>query len=195
MQRTKSVWTLRETLVVAVIGVVFAALYIGWVQVWLLAQALFGTVTMDVVMGFWFTASIVAAAIIRKPGVAFAAEVFAAAVEIVMGAPGGLILLLSGVIQGAGAEAGLALFRWRRFDLTALMVSGAVAAVFSFVYTWIRFDYGALAPTLLVLMFVLRLASGALLGGLLGWLIAQAVQKTGALRGLAIDRAQRGASA
>ena len=68
-------WTLRETLIVTVLGAVFAVLYLGWVQVWLIAQAVFGPVTMDVVMGFWFIASMVAAAIIRKPGVAFAAEV------------------------------------------------------------------------------------------------------------------------
>lgn len=187
-------WTLRETLVVAVIGLVFAALYLGWVQVWLVAQAVFGPVTMDVVMGFWFCASMVAAAIIRKPGVAFAAEVLAAAAQILMGSPVGLLLILTGIVQGAGAEAVLTLFRWRRFDLFTLMLSGVGAAVFSFAYTWVRFDYGALEPGLLTVMFVLRCLSGALLGGLLGWFIARALQRTGALSGLAIDRAARGAS-
>ena len=28
-------WTLREILIVTVIGAVFAVLYLGWVQVWL----------------------------------------------------------------------------------------------------------------------------------------------------------------
>ena len=80
-------WTLRETLIVTVIGAVFAVLYLGWVQVWLIAQAAFGPLTMDVVMGFWFIASMVAAAIIRKPGAAFAAEVLAAAVQVLLGSP------------------------------------------------------------------------------------------------------------
>jgi energy-coupling factor transport system substrate-specific component len=44
------VWTLRETLTVAVLGAVCDVLYLGWVQVWLVLQALFGPVTMDVVM-------------------------------------------------------------------------------------------------------------------------------------------------
>ncbi|MEO1249786.1 MAG: ECF transporter S component, partial [Pseudomonadota bacterium] len=124
-------WTLRETITVVVIGAVFAALYLGWVQVWLLLQAVFGTLTMDVVMGFWFIASVVAAAIIRKPGVAFAAEFLAAALQILMGSPAGLILLLTGAVQGAGAELVFAVTRWKDYRLGVLMASGVGAAVFS----------------------------------------------------------------
>ena len=188
-------WTLRETLVIAVLGVVFAVLYLGWVQVWLIAQAIFGAVTMDVVMGFWFVASIVAAAIIRKPGVAFTSEVLAGGVEILLGSPAGLLLLLSGAVQGAGAEVVFAATRWRNYSLPVLMAAGVGAAVFSFAYTWIRFNYGALQPGLLIAMFVLRCLSGALLGGWLGHVIVEALYKTGALAGLAIDYDRRSALA
>jgi energy-coupling factor transport system substrate-specific component len=191
----QSVWTLRETLIVAVLGAVFGVLYLGWVQVWLVLQAIFGPVTMDVVMGFWFIVSIIAAAIIRKPGVALVSEVMAAAVQVLLGSPAGLLLLLTGLVQGAGAEAVFAATRWRRYSIGVLMAAGAGAAVFSFVYTWIRFDYGSLAPSLLVAMLVLRLVSGALLGGLLGHYIVKALYRTGVLSGLAIDRDARAARA
>jgi energy-coupling factor transport system substrate-specific component len=188
-------WTLRDTLVIAVLGGVFAVFYIGWVQIWLIAQAIFGTVTMDVVMGFWFIVSIVAAAIIRKPGVAFASEVLAAGVEILLGSPSGLLLLVSGAVQGAGAELVFGMTRWRNFSLPVLMAAGVGAAIFSFAYTWIRFDYGALQPSLLIAMFFLRCLSGALLGGLLGYVVVEALYKTGALAGLAIDHEKRSARA
>lgn len=188
-------WTLRETLVVAVLGAVFAVLYLGWVQLWLIAQAALGAISMDVFMGFWFIASVVAAAIIRKPGVAFAAEVMAAAVEILLGSPGGLLLILSGMIQGAGAEAVFAATRWRNYSLPVLMAAGVGAAIASFIYTWIRFDYGALAPGLLVAMFALRCLSGALLGGWLGHAIVAALYRTGVLHGLKIDTDRRAALA
>ncbi|QFU16191.1 ECF transporter S component [Microvirga thermotolerans] len=188
-------WTLKETLIVTVLGAVFAVLYLAWVQVWLIAQAVFGPLAMDVAMGFWFVASIVAAAVIRKPGAAFAAEVLAAGVEILLGSPGGLILLLSGAIQGAGAEAVFAATRWRNYSLPVLMAAGVGAAVFSFAYTWVRFNYGALQPGLLAAMFVLRCASGALLGGWLGHVIVEALYRTGALTGLAIDHDKRSVAA
>jgi energy-coupling factor transport system substrate-specific component len=189
-------WTLRETLIVTVLGAVFAVLYLGWVQVWLIAQAVFGPVTMDVVMGFWFIASIVAAAIIRKPGVAFAAEVLTAAVQILLGSPAGLLLLVTGAVQGAGAEVVFAATRWlHQRLLPLLMAAGVGAAILSFIYTWIRFDYGALQPGILIAMFILRCLSGALLGGWLGHVIVEALYRTGALAGLAIDHAKRSAIA
>ena len=191
----QSVWTLRETLIVAVLGAVFGVLYLGWVQVWLVLQAIFGPVTMDVVMGFWFIVSMIAAAIIRKPGVALISEVMAAAVQVLLGSPAGLLLLLTGLVQGAGAEAVFAATRWRRYSVTVLMAAGMGAAVFSFAYTWIRFDYGSLEPGLLIAMFVLRLASGALLGGLLAHVIVKALYRTGVLSGLGIDRDARAAGA
>ena len=188
-------WTLREILIVTVIGAVFAVLYLGWVQVWLIAQAMFGSVTMDVVMGFWFVASMVAAAIIRKPGVAFAAEVLAAAVQILLGSPAGLMLLVTGAVQGAGAELVFAATRWRNYSLPVMMAAGVGAAIFSFAYTWVRFNYGALQPGILIAMFTLRCLSGALLGGWMGHVIVQALYRTGALAGLAIDHDKRAAAA
>ena len=193
MTRT-NIWTLRETLIVAVLGAVFGVLYLGWVQVWLIAQAIFGPVTMDVVMGFWFIVSMIAAAIIRKPGVALISEVLAAGTQILLGSPAGLILLLTGLVQGAGAEAVFAATRWKRYSLPVLMAAGVGAAVFSFAYTWIRFDYGALEPGLLAVMFVLRCLSGALLGGLLAWVVVNALYKTGVLSGLRIDHDRRAAA-
>lgn len=187
-------WTLREILILAVLGAVFAILYLGWVQLWLVAQAAFGPISMDVVMGFWFVVSPLAAAIIRKPGAAFAAEVMAAAVELLLGSPGGLILVLSGAVQGAGAETVFALTRWRRYSPSVLMLSGVGAALFSFAYTWIRFDYGALAPGLLLAMLLIRCLSGAILGGFLAHLIAEALYRTGVLQGLRIDHDKRTAA-
>jgi energy-coupling factor transport system permease protein len=184
-------WSLREILIVAVLGAVFGVLYLGWVQVWLIAQAIFGAVTMDVVMGFWFIVSIIAAAIIRKPGVAIISEMLAALTEILLGSPAGLMLLLSGFIQGAGAEIVFAATGWRNYRLPVLMAAGIGAAIFSFVYTWILFNYSALAPGLLIAMFVLRCLSGALLGGLLGHMIVEALYRTGVLNGLTIDHDRR----
>jgi len=185
-------WTLRETVIVAALGIVFAVLYLGWVQLWLLLQAI-GPLSLDILFGFWCVVSVTAAYIIRKPMVAFTSEVIAAVAEVLTGNPAGLILVLTGVVQGAGAELPFALTRWRNYRLPTLLASGGSAAVFSFVYTWIRFSYGTLAPGLLVTMFILRVASGMLLAGWLGKIIGDALYRTGVLSGLAIDADKRGA--
>ncbi|MGO4835120.1 ECF transporter S component, partial [Rhizobiaceae sp. 2RAB30] len=128
-------WTLREILIVAVLGAVFGVLYLAWVQVWLIAQAIFGPVTMDVVMGFWFIVSIIAAAIIRKPGAALVSELLAAATQILLGSPAGLLLLLTGLVQGAGAEAVFAATRWPGDRLPVRIAAGVGASGFSGSYT------------------------------------------------------------
>ncbi len=115
----------------------------------------------------------------------------AAATEILLGSPAGLMLLLSGFIQGAGAEVVFAATGWRNYRLPVLMAAGIGAAIFSFAYTWILFNYSALAPGLLIAMFVLRCLSGALLGGLLGHVIVEALYRTGVLSGLTIDHDRR----
>ena len=139
------------------------------------------------------TSADVMAGIIRKPGVALGAEVLAAAVQILLGSPAGLLLLLTGLVQGAGAEAVFAATRYRRWDLPVLMLAGVGAAVASFAYTWVRFDYGSLAPGLLVVMFALRCLSGAVLAGALGQLIVKALYRSGVLSGLRIERDLRAA--
>jgi energy-coupling factor transport system substrate-specific component len=188
-------WSQREIVVVAAIGVVFGVVYLAWVQAWLVAQAIMGPLALDLFFGLWCVASVVAAYIVRKPFAAFFAEMVAAFAEVATGNPAGLILLLSGAVQGAGAELPFMATRWKNYGWPVLLASGASAAVFSFVYTWIRFQYGALDPKLLALMFVLRVASGMLLAGVLGRFIAKALHRTGSLDGLPIDQDRRLASA
>lgn len=187
----RSAWSMRETVTVAIIGVVFAFLYLAWVQVWLVSQAVFGPLTMDVLMGFWFSGSIFAAYIIRKPLVAFSTAMLTVVVQILAGNPSGAILLLTGLVQGAGSEVPFALTRWKRYSTPLLLASGGVTSLFSFVYTWFRFSYWELDTGLVLAMLVIRVISGIVLGGLLGKFLADAVSKTGVTSGLAIDHAKR----
>lgn len=188
-------WTMRETVTLAIIGVVFAFLYLAWVQLWLVLQSVTGPLAMDVLMGFWFSGSMFAAYIIRKPLVAFTTAMLTVFVQILAGNPSGAILLLTGLVQGAGSEVPFALTRWKRYSTPVLMASGATTAVFSFIYTWFRFSYWELATGLVITMLVIRIISGVVLGGLLGRFLAEAVYKTGVTSGLAIDYAKRNTEA
>lgn len=194
---TSQAWTLREMVVIAALGVVFGVVYMYLVPLWIALNGVpaIGALATDIMLGLWCIASVIAAYIIRKPFVAFTTEVVAAIVEVLAGVPGGLIIVLTGVIQGAGAEVPFAATRWRKYGYTVLMASGACAALFSFVYNWFRFGYGNLDAGLLVVMFVLRIASGVLLAGLLGGWLGDRLRSTGVLRGLAIDSDSAGARA
>ena len=180
-------WSTRDTVVVAISAVVFGVLYLTWVQLWLFAQGLIGPLAMDIVFGFWFAGSTFTAYVVRKPWVALTTAMIAVVTQILLGNAAGAILLLTGLIQGLGSEAPLAATRWRRYSLPILMASGASAALFSFAYNWIRFDYGSLALGLVAAMFVIRVVSGMLLGGLLPRFVADRLRSTGVFDGLAIE--------
>ena len=180
-------WTTRETVVVAVSSVVFGMIYLAWVQLWLLAQGRIGPIAMDIVFGLWFAGSTFNAYVVRKPGVAFATAMIAVITELLAGNPAGLILLITGLVQGAGSEIPFALTRWRRYSWSVLLTSGGTAAVMSFGYNWIIFDYQNLDTGLLIAMFIIRVASGMLLGALLPRSFANMVRSTGVFTGLGID--------
>lgn len=78
--------TFREIVLLAAVSVACGALYIGWAPVYFGTSALHPALG-QFLYGMWFIASIVAAYIIQKPGVAFAAELAAAAAEFLFGSP------------------------------------------------------------------------------------------------------------
>ena len=134
-----SQWKLRDILLMAILGVLFAVVYLavfngGLVLSTLLTPSGLATFGFELIYGVWFMAATIAAYIIRKPGVAITAEVLAAAVELLMGNAGGMVLLLTGGIQGLGCELGFAAFRYKRYDLLSMVVSSLCAALLIFLY-------------------------------------------------------------
>jgi energy-coupling factor transport system substrate-specific component len=181
-------WSLKEILVLCVLGVAFGALYLGGVSLWAVANAVLGPIGLDLVYGIWFTASITAAYIIRKPGIAFGAEMLAALGEILLGTPAGVSVFLGAAIQGLGCEAVFAALRWQKYTTPVLILAGMGASVTSFIYNYIAYGYSKFALPMLIFMLTLRLISGALFAGILGKLIGDGLAATGALASFPLGR-------
>jgi energy-coupling factor transport system substrate-specific component len=184
-------WKLREIVVMAALSVVFAVVYLAFLPVGSLLAGALGPIGWDVVFGIWFIVSIIAAYIIRKPGAAFISETVAAAVEVMLGNMVGPMLIVSGMIQGLGAETVFALTRYKRYSLPVLIAAGMGAAAFSFAWGFYVSGLGAYRIELLLAMFAVRLLSGAVLAGILGKWVADALNRTGVLRSFAIAEGRR----
>lgn len=186
-------WKLKEIVLMSILGVIFGIIYLAF---FLVGQGIrnvlapFGLAPFgyEIIFGIWFIVSIVAAYIIRKPGVAFTAELIAGVTEVLLGTAAGPGLILAAAIQGLGAEFAFAITKWKDYRLRILILSGVFAAVFSF--TWNLFSSGniALAPALLIAMLAVRIISGALLAGVLGKWLSDKLAKTGVLRGYALGK-------
>lgn len=180
-------WTLKDTVVMAVLGVVYGALYVGFIPVWGLLSGITGPFSLDIIYGVWFMASITAAYIIRKPGVAFTAEVLASLAEIPWGV-GGAGALLGGLMQGFACEIPFAATRWRNYSTTVLVLSGMTASVVTMIHNWFLFGYSEFPVAMLATMWSIRLVSGALIAGLGGKAVADGLAATGALRSFPLGR-------
>lgn len=189
--------TLREIVMVVVLGVVFGFLYWVFVQAWnLLAIAMgpAGDLAQHVLFGSWLLVAPVALAILRRPGVGVIAEILAAMIEVVfLGSPAGPLLLLSGALQGIGSELPFALTRYRRFGWGVFAASGALGA--GLVFFWTAYRFGWYGQDLLTLRLTVQVLSGIVLGGLLAKVIVRALERTGVLTNFAIGAAADGGSA
>lgn len=184
-------WTTRDAVLVAVIAVVFGLLYLQWLPVWLAARAFGAQVGQEAVFGFWLTGGVLAAYIVRRPGAALIGEFLAALAEILFGAAAGAPLLITGIMQGLGAELVFAAGRYRRWSLGVLVLAGAVTALVALPWNWFRLGYFVLDPALLVLLLVVRLLGGAVWAGFLPYALGNGLARMGVLDGFEIGRARR----
>ncbi|WP_136612246.1 ECF transporter S component [Sinomonas albida] len=188
---TKPVYTWRvvDIVVAAVVSVACGVIFWLWDQGYTGIQvvtAAFAPLS-GLYSGGWLLAGILGGLIIRKPGAALFCELVAAVVEALLGSQFGVTVLLSGLVQGLGAELGFAIFRYRRWNLGVALLAGAlsglalgVSEVIQFFVDW---EFGwQVAYT------VFAVVSGIVIAGLLSWLAVKALAKTGALSAFAAGR-------
>lgn len=182
-------WRVVDIVVASVIavavGVVFFAWSAGYSGIALLTAGfppLAGLYT-----GGWLLAGVLGGLIIRKPGAAIYCEVLAAAVSALLGTQFGLAVLLSGLIQGIGAELVFALFLYRKWNLGVALLAGLSAGLALSIGENILYNsLWALEWKLLYVVFAA--VSGVVIAGLLSWLAVKGLAKTGVLSSFAAGR-------
>ena len=184
-------WKLKEVVLLSVFSVIFAVVYLLFVHVGNIWSGFIGPIAFEWMFGIWFIVSIICMYIIRKPGAAVLSETMAAVIEVMIGNAVGPRLILSGLIQGLGAEAAFAVTGYKRFNCWVLVLAGIGSAVFSFAYGFLVSGYAAFSPSYVALMLGLRVMSGALIAGFGGKWVSDGLLATGALRGYAISLDKR----
>lgn len=186
-------WRVVDIVVVAVLGAVCAVVFWAW------ANLLYPVATTAAVAyppatgmigGGWLIAGTLGALIIRKPGAAVFCELLAAVLEGFLGTHFGWTVIISGLVQGAAVEIVFLLTRYRKFGLAVATAGGALAGLFMGVSENIMYNF-EWALDQQVVYASLTTLSGAVIAGVLMWLVTRALQKTGVLNGLASGAARR----
>ena len=177
-------WRTVDLVTAAMLGVAFGVAYWGWSAAYNVLSPLFTAVPSlgGLLGGPWLLAGVVGGLVVRRPGAALLAELVAANVEYLLGNQWGVATLVSGGLQGLGVEIALAIVLYRRFGPWVAALGGAIAAVLETGYEYVTYDYGttfgAGGTAVYLLTFVL---SGAVLAGVLGWLLVRALARSGSL--------------
>lgn len=186
-------WRVVDIVVAAVLGVAIGLVFWGWNTI---GYAWFGAADAltpglgGIAVGIWLLGGVVGGLVIRKPGAALVVELVAAIVSMLIGNVWGISTILSGLVQGLGAEIIFALFFYRRFGIAVAALAGVGAAVAAWVF---ELFYGS-SPNILksvefnTIYLVSVVVSGAILAGVVGWLLVRALAVTGALNRFAAGR-------
>ncbi|WP_423494340.1 ECF transporter S component [Microbacterium esteraromaticum] len=177
-------WRIVDIVVASVLGVACGVLFLLWNVGYLGPKALLDPLLPGVqglLDGPWLIAGVLGGLIIRKAGAAIYVETLAAVVSALAGAQwGGFLTIEAGLVQGLGAELIFLLFAYRVWSLPVAMLAGAGAALLGGINNLVLWFAGADAAFTVVYL-ICTVISGAVLAGLLGWLLARGLAATGAL--------------
>ncbi|HYI31873.1 MAG TPA: ECF transporter S component [Glaciibacter sp.] len=183
-------WRVVDIVIASVIGVACGLVFTIWNQASNPLSALLTPVLpglQALLGGGWLFAGVLGGLIIRKPGAAIYTELLAAVVSTLIGNQWGPLTLVSGVVQGLGAELVFALFRYRNHRLIVALLAGAGAGLALAINDLILWWVGS-AAAFATIYTVSAVVSGVILAGLLPWLAVRALARTGALSRFAAGR-------
>ncbi|MFE5671896.1 ECF transporter S component [Agromyces sp. NPDC056523] len=184
-------WRVVDIVVASVIGVATGLVFLFWNNVgyaWFSAADALTPGLGGIAVGIWLIGGVLGGLIIRKPGAALYVELLAAIVSALIGNQWGIETIYSGLAQGLGAELVFLATGYRRFGVVTAMLAGAAAGLGA--WTLELFTSGNLQKSAEFLFLYLGtvVVSGAILAGLLGWLVVRALAATGALNRFAAGR-------
>lgn len=176
-------WRTVDILTIAFLGAAFGIAYWGWGLAYEAPaaplKALFPPLA-GITGAPWLIAGVVGGLVVRRPGAALMCEVVAALVSMIPGTQWGFTTLISGVLQGLGAELGFLLLGYGSFGLAAAMLAGALSAPLEAVYEWLVYWTDWAWGYKIAYLFILT-GAGAVIAGGLGWVITRALAAAGAL--------------
>lgn len=185
-------WRIVDIVVAAVISVAFGVVFLAWDTLYAATAPLFVALpaAQAILYGVWLMPAVLIGLIVRRPGAALFGGFAAAAVSVLLGSPYGADALLSGAMQGGGAELAFLVGAYRLWNLPLAVLAGALAGLAATVHDIVLY-YPDTDVAFWMVYAVATVASGALVAGIGSWLLIRALLPTGVLAPFAVGREQR----
>ncbi|MFW0179650.1 ECF transporter S component [Rothia sp. P7208] len=193
-KKSSLAWRVNDIVIASVLSVACGLIFWFWsVAIYPLAKTIFATVPeyMPIIGGGWLIAGVLGGIVIRKPGAALYCELLGAIIEGILGTHFGMSVIISGLIQGLGAELIFAVFLYRQWNIMVAALAGAVSGFGMGVSEIIIYYANELSFAKMLVYTACGTISGALLAGVLSWFLMKALAQTGVLSSLASGRSKR----
>jgi energy-coupling factor transport system substrate-specific component len=182
-------WRIVDIVVAAAVAIAFGVVFLAWNTLYAATAPAFAFLPplQALMYGIWLLPGVLVGLIVRRPGAAFFGGLVSAAVSVILGSPYGVDALVSGALQGAGAELGFAIGLYRRWTLPFAILAGALAGIVAAVHDVIVYFPDADAAFWAVFT-ASTVLSGAVVAGVGSWLLLRALVRSGVLREFAAGR-------
>lgn len=183
-------WRVVDIVVASVIAVACAVLFLVWNVGYEAPSALLKPLLpglQGLLAGPWLVAGVLGGLIIRKPGAALYTELVAAIISALIGNQWGPLTIVSGLVQGLGAEIVFLIFAYAVWRLPVAILAGAGAGLACGINDRILWYAGA-DVTFTIVYIVSTTISGAVIAGAGSWFVARGLAATGALGRFASGR-------
>jgi energy-coupling factor transport system substrate-specific component len=188
---SSSAWRTVDIVVAAVIAVAFGVVFWAWNALWAATEPVFAALppAQYLISGVWLIPAVLGGFVIRKPGAALFCELLAATVSALIGSQWGLDTVISGIVQGAGAEIVFLLFRYRTWTVFVAALAGLASAAAAWVHDMIVYypDLGVGGWAVFVPFY---LVSAAVIAGVGSYYLTRSLAQTGVLAPFSSGRTQ-----
>lgn len=181
-------WKLRDVILASLIAVLFAVICFATFHgvmfglMPLLAPLGLGIFPLEAVFGVFFFSALFSAYIMQKPGVATIVGLLTGLLQVFMGSASAATVAVSGLVQGLGAEVIFALFRYKKWNWTTMVLAAMGATVASFILAWYRDLFVEVQFSIIAWRFVVRSISAIFISGVVSKLLADRLAKAGVLK-------------
>lgn len=182
--------SLKEIVVLAMISVVMGVVSLGIDVIYTPITTALGPVGGAILYGLYLISALLSMYLIRKPFSGIVGSLFTGLVNLLLGSPYGINIIVAALLQGLGVELGMLVGKYEKFDIKYMGVGSVFAMILVTLRDYFVFGFGELA-SMMPIIFAIRIVSSIILGAGLSIVIGNALEKTGALSGFEISKQKK----
>lgn len=183
----KKVMTFKEIVVLALLSVVMGVVSLGIDFIYTPITTALGPIGGAVLYGLYLISALLSIYLVRKPLAGIVGSFFTGLVNLLLGSPYGINIIVAALLQGLGVETGVAIGRYKKFNFFHIGLGSVFAMILVTIRDYFVFGFGELGPIMPIILAI-RIVSSIILGAGLSIVLGNSLAKTGALSGFEIAK-------